>query len=151
VKAPSGVPNMEDSRARSINLLVDNATEGVEVECVGNGLYRLEDSLISAWEDSSVYAGDVIEAEPLPDGTHRLVRVVERSPMRHSFWILPRRYRESSEFDAFLAAVDAAGGRWESVWGGMLWVHLPPESGFDAEGALARGIAASAASHTEGG
>jgi hypothetical protein len=129
----------------SLSLRVDNVTEGVEAEPVGRGTYRLRESHITDWDGATVHAGDVIEAEPLPDGTHRLVRVVERSPMRHHSWIVPRIFYESAEFDAFGAAVEEAGGWWESVFGGMLWVHLPPENTFDAQAALSRGIAASRA------
>jgi hypothetical protein len=132
----------------SITLRVDaNASEEVYVELVGPLRYRLEVTpIVANLEDDPLYGGDVIEAEPLPDGTHRLVRVIERSPMRHFDWIVPRRFVESAEYARFGAAVEAEGGWWESAFGGLLWVHLPTASAFDPQAELSRRIAAAQAS-----
>ena len=126
-----------------ITLRADGVSEEVYAVPVSPRLYRLEETPIMAnREDDPVHAGDVIEVEPLPDGTHRLVRLVERSPMRHFSWTVPRRFVESEEYGRFGAAVEAAGGWWESAFGGLLWVHLPPESPFDPAAELSRRIAA---------
>ena len=125
-----------------ITLCAEGASEEVYAVPVSARLYRLEETPIMAnQEDDPVYAGDVIEAEPLPDGTHRLVRLVERSPMRHFNCAVPRRFVESEEYGRFGAAVEAAGGWWESALGGLLWVHLPLESPFDLAAELSRRIA----------
>lgn len=127
-----------------IQLRIDaESSEGAYVELVGPNLYRLEHTPIWAnREDDPIHAGDVIEVEPLADGTHRLLHVVERSPMRHFTWAVPRFFAESAEYRRFSAAVEAAGGSWQGAFGGMLWVHLPPDSNFDPEPELARRIAA---------
>lgn len=117
--------------------------ESAYVQPVAPNLYRLEDTPIWAnCEDDPIHAGDVIEVAPLPDGTHRLVRVVERSSMRHFSWAVARFFVESAEYRRFGAAVEAAGGSWEGAFGGFLWVHLPPDSDFDPKVELDRRIAA---------
>jgi hypothetical protein len=127
-----------------IRLRVDDAgSESAYVELVGPGLFRLGDTPIWAnIEADPLHAGDVIEAAPLPDGTHRFVRVVTRSPMRHYSWIVPRFFVESTEYRQFGTAVEAAGGSWQGAMGGALWAHVPPESSFDAEAELACRVAA---------
>lgn len=130
-----------------ITLRVDpHASEGAFVEPVGPGLYRLEETPIFAnREDDPLHAGDVVELESLPDGTHQLIRVVTRSPMRHFHWAVPRFFVESEEYRRFGAAVESAGGTWQGALGGLLWVHLPPDSLFDPEGELSRRIEAARA------
>lgn len=116
----------------SITLRVDADCEGVCVEPVGPQLFRLHDTpIIANWEEDRVWAWDVIEVELLADGTHALVRVVERSPMHHFDFMIPRAFYESPDYARFGDAVVAAGGRWEGVLGGLLLVHLPPDSAFD--------------------
>jgi hypothetical protein len=150
-RGPLGLNAHRHMEAVSITLRVDaTASEGVYVEPVGPRQYRLEDSpIVASWEDNPVHAGDVIEVEPLPDGTHRLVRVVERSPMRHFDWVVPRFFYESPEYTRFGAAVESVGGWWKGAFGGALWVHLPPESTFDPEAELSRRIAAARAAAPE--
>jgi hypothetical protein len=134
-----------------IQLRVDAAgSEGAYVELVAPNVYRLEDTPIWAnREDDPIHAGDVIEVQPLPDGTHRLVRVVQRSPMRHFSWAVPRFFAESAEYRRFGAAVEAAGGSWQGALGGMLWVHIPPDSNFDPEAELSRRVAAAKSAKPE--
>jgi hypothetical protein len=128
----------------TINLCVDEGGyEGVPVEPVADNVYRLEASPIFANRDEDpIYVGDVIEVLPLPDATHWLIRVVERSPMRHMSYFVPQFFVESGEFGHFGVAVEAAGGCWESAFVGFLWVHLPADSSFDSDAELSRRIAA---------
>ncbi|HEX6533509.1 MAG TPA: hypothetical protein VF041_02875 [Gemmatimonadaceae bacterium] len=121
----------------------DTFAEGIFVELLGPGLYRLEETpaLANGGADP-IHAGDVVELEALPDGSHRLVRVVTRSPMRHYQWVVPRELVESGELRDFLDAVENEGGSWERVFGGVLYVHLPPESALDADVELTRRVAA---------
>jgi hypothetical protein len=128
----------------TIKLCIDaTGFEDVLVEPVAANTYRLEETPIFANRDEDpIYAGDIIEVQPLPDATHRLICVVERSPMRHASFFVPQFFVESVELWHFGSAVEAAGGRWESALGGFLWVHLPADSGFDSEAELSRRIAA---------
>lgn len=121
----------------------DEVAESVGVESLGGGLFRLADTpMMANTEDDPLWAGDVIEAELLPDDTHRLVRVVERSPMRHFSWCVPSFFAGSAEHARFGAAVVAAGGWWESALGGLLWAHVPSTSSFDPVEELSQRIAA---------
>lgn len=56
----------------------DDVYETVAVTPVAPGVVRLDAAPVLAPEPTS--AGDVVEFEALPDGTHRVVRVVERGP-----------------------------------------------------------------------
>ena len=126
-----------------IRLRVDNvASEDAFVHRVGPDLYRLEDTpIVANWEQDPIHAGDVVEVKAQPDGSYLVVRVAERSPMRHFSWIVPRSFVESPHYRAYVADVEAAGGAWQGALGGLLWVHLPPDSTFDADAELSRRIA----------
>ena len=120
----------------------DGASEGAFVEPVGPCLYRLEDTPIFANREADpIHAGDVVEVEPQPDGSYLIVRIAQRSPMRHFSWAVPRVFVESPQYREYTSDVEAAGGAWQGLFGGLLWVHLPPESSFDAEAELSRRIA----------
>ena len=114
----------------------ETSYEGVGVVSLGGYRFRLEDTPLLAAH--AAHAGDVIEADPLPDGTLRFVRVVERAPMRHYSWVLPRGWADSPDRDAYVARVESVGGTWEQVFGGVLLVHIPAGSEFDAEAELDR-------------
>jgi hypothetical protein len=58
--------------------------------------------------------------------------------MRHFSWVVPRGWSDSRERDAYLERVEAAGGTWEQLAGGVLYVHIPNDSAFDAEAELDR-------------
>ncbi len=132
-----------------ITIRVDEgASEGAFVEQVGPRLFRLEDSpLLANRDEDPIHAGDVVEVEPQPDGSYLIVRVAQRSPMRHFNWAVPRVFVESPQYREFTSDVEAAGGAWQGLFGGLLWVHLPPESSFDAEAELSRRIALSTPKH----
>ena len=137
--------------SRQITIRIDpDICEAVYVEPAGPGLYRLEDTPVAVNQDEDpFFAGDVIEVQPLADGTHQVVRVAERGPMRHFSCMVPRVFVESGELERFGAMVEAEGGSWESAFGGLLWVHLPPASTFDPGAELSLRIAA--ARSVEGG
>lgn len=77
--------------------------------------------------------GDVIEVERQADGTYQFIRIVEPSGLRVHSWCIRREVIESPEFERFGEAVVNAGGVWERLMGGLIYVHLLPESTFDAE------------------
>jgi hypothetical protein len=104
----------------------------VPVTPVSGNIYRLEGT--SAF-GGGMY-GDLIEALPEPDGSHRFIRVVEPSGYRVLSWCLRREVVKSPEFTKFAEMVMDAGGMWELLMGGVVHVHLPPESPFDAESEL---------------
>ena len=57
---------------------------------------------------------------------------------------MPRDFVESPHYQAFTLAVEAAGGSWESMMGGLLIIHMPEETAFDAAKELERHLAAAA-------
>jgi hypothetical protein len=114
----------------------DDSHENVQVTELAPGHIRLQDTPLLAPEP--VYSGDIIEAEQLPDGTYRYLRVLERAPMRHYSWLVPRSFVESPAYRAFASEIERAGGHWEGVAGGTLHAHLPQASILDAEAVLRR-------------
>ena len=78
-----------------------------------------------------MYRGDVIEAEPTTEGGHRFVRVVERGRFEHAGFVVGPAFLESCYFEAFAAALEAAGGSWEVPINGWLLLHVPMGSSFD--------------------
>jgi hypothetical protein len=125
------------AESTTIRLRFDEAThETVEVIPVGGHRFRLQDTPLSATEP--VFAGDVIEVASRPDGTFGFVRVFERAPLRHYSWVVPRGWAASVAHREYVAQVEAVGGTWEQVMGGLLHVHIPNEASFDAEAELDR-------------
>lgn len=121
----------------TIRLRFDEAShESVTVTRVADRQFRLEHTPLLSPEP--LHAGDVVEADALPDGTHRFRRVVRRGAMRHYSWVVPRAWADSEDRDAYVAKVEATGGRWEQVMGGVLHVHIPTDSDFDAAAELGR-------------
>ena len=138
---------MEDPT--TIDLRIDDeGYESVDVQPIGDGRFILQNTPV--WcnlpheEDEDKFLlnlGDGIETEVLADGTHRLV-AYKHSPLRHYSRLVPQTFVESKEYPKFFAAVEAAGGWVEGVMGGLLFVHLPPDSAFDPLAELKRSIAA---------
>ena len=71
---------------------------------------------------------DVIQAEPLTDGTLRFLKIATPSGLKTNSWILPKGIIESGEFRAILDDVMELDGNWEQVFGGLLLVHLPEQA-----------------------
>ena len=124
----------------TIRLRCDEATETIDVIPLGDHRYRLADTPFAVLD--AVYQGDVIELVPEPDGTHRFRRVVERSPLMHLSWVVPKGFVESSEYAAFGLVVQAVGGQCERIAGGILHVHVPHARAREIEAELEQRIAA---------
>jgi hypothetical protein len=126
-----------DVGRREIELTSDGFLyEPVEVSELVPGQFLLHWSAL--WMEEPAFLGDVIEAEPDEKGGYRFRRVVERSGMRTMDWLLPREVTESAELAELCDAIERHGGLWERVTGGCLFIHLPPDSVFDAEKELER-------------
>jgi len=128
---------MEESQ--EVRLSFEEGSVSTEyVTPLGKNLYRLE--MTPVLVEVEVSFGDIIEAGMQPDGVLRFCRVAERSQWRHWDWLLSKDTIESAPFMAFLQAIEEHGGFWERVFGGVLFVHLPPDSDFDPASALAEAI-----------
>jgi hypothetical protein len=101
----------------------DGSTEDLLLTALGSNFYRAEKSSLLG----EMSYKDVIQAEPLSDGSLRFLEIVTPSGPRTSSWILPKGIIESDGFRAILDYVMELGGNWEQVFGGLLLVHLPPE------------------------
>jgi hypothetical protein len=66
------------------------------------------------------------------------VRVVERGPFKHESCVVGPAFLESGSFEAFAAALEAAGGFWEVPINGWLLTHLPVGNSFDVDEQLFR-------------
>ena len=121
---------------KTVRLLVEgNTDESLEVEFLDeHRIQLLESPLVS---DPAIFAGDIIEIRPESAGSYRVVRVVE-TPQRHYSWVVPRGWPESEDAAAFFASVATAGGHHEVLAGGVVFVHLPAGSSFDASTELDR-------------
>jgi hypothetical protein len=93
--------------------------------------FRLTETPVLA--SQPVYAGDIIDARLLPDGSHRFVRVLVPAPFNHYTWLLSPNVATSQQLKAFIEALESNGGDWEQVFGGLLHVHTPIASTFDVE------------------
>jgi hypothetical protein len=107
--------------------LVEFPSEGVMVSVplvqVGDRLYRLGGVPVFA---ESASFGDVIEAEQGEGGRLRFVRVAERGGWRTYDFILPAHKIDSEWGQSLLAELTKRGGHWERVFGGVLFLCIPP-------------------------
>ena len=109
------------------NLLVEFPNEAVTVSVpytrIGEGRFRLDGVPLGV---ESAGFKDVIEAEPAEEGRLRVRRVVESSGWRTYDFILPA-YRIDSEWgQSLLRELEARGGHWERMFGGLLFICIPP-------------------------
>ena len=103
------------------------------VTCVGTNLYRLD--AVPYLSEIAAYA-DIVEAVPAEDGGLRFVRVVQPSGWSTHSFILAREAIEGEAVQTVLREVLENGGYWEAIFGGCLFICLPPGSNFNPERAL---------------
>lgn len=103
-------------------------TVSVPLTRVGDCLYRLDGVPVFA---KSAAFGDVIEAEPSEGGRLRFVRVAEPGGWRTYEYVLPAFKLDGEWAQSLLAELAARGGHWERVFGGLLFVCVPPDSDLD--------------------
>lgn len=123
---------MEQSQEVRISF-EEGRVETSYVTPLGKNLYRLEVTPVLV--EIEVSFGDIIEAEMQADGVLRFCRVATRSQWRHWDWLLSKNAVESAAFIALQQAIEEHGGAWERVFGGMFFIHLPPDTSFDPDSA----------------
>lgn len=128
-------------KSQEVRLSFEEGSEGgIEyVTPLEKNLYRLDATPV--FVDVEVSFGDIIEAEVQANGVLRFRRVAVRSPWHHWSWVLSKDTVESAPFQAFQQAIETYGGVWERVFGGVFFVHLPPDTDFDPDAALDQVIA----------
>jgi hypothetical protein len=101
----------------------ERVTVSVPLTPVGDRLYRLDG--VPVFAESAAF-GDVIEAEPGEGGRLRFVRVTTPGGWRTFDFLLPADKIDSEWGQSLLAELTARGGHWERVFGGLLFVCVPP-------------------------
>lgn len=129
---------MADSIPVSIQFAGDNETSvefpdeqmsvTLELTQLATRLFRI-DSVPVMVEAASF--GDIIEAEPATDGGLRFVRVAEAGAWRTYDFMLSADLIESQRVTAIQDRVLSLGGHWERVFGGILFLCLPPTTDYD--------------------
>ena len=107
----------------------DGSREGLLVSSVGPNLYRLEESSLLG---EAVF-GDIIEAEPTPDGSLQFKRVASASDMNTVSCLLTPGQMNAPGLQPLLDRVMSLGGNWERAMDGVLLVHLPRSVHLDIE------------------
>jgi hypothetical protein len=119
-----------------LRLAIDEGVyTSLEVEMLDVDRARLLESPLFSTPEA--FAGDVIEIRHESGGRHRLVRVLE-TRWRHHRWLVAHGWTDTPHASRYFAAVTAAGGAHEVMAGGLLVVHLPIGSPFDAQSELDR-------------
>jgi hypothetical protein len=111
---------------------IEFPAEGLTTSCpvtrLGNGLYRLDGVAIGS--ESAAFK-DVIEADEVGSGKLRFRRVAQPGGWRVYDHVLPRGWLDSDRGKGYLAELDAKGVHWERVFGGVLFICVPPGLAFD--------------------
>jgi len=119
-----------------LRLAVDtNGNQSLEVEILDGDRVRLLQSPRLSMPPA--FAGDVVEIRRESGDRLRLVRVLE-TRWRHHSWLVARGWADTQHASNYFAAVAAVGGKHELLAGGLLLVHLPIASPFDAQAELDR-------------
>jgi hypothetical protein len=106
--------------------------ETLPVTHLGDAVYLAEAS--SVWRE--LYWHDKFEMELLNERSGRFVRLIERSGMRVSSFLISQALAESRQLQQDLDRVVEVGGFWERVYGGVLLIHLPPDTDSSVESLL---------------
>ncbi|CAN5760042.1 hypothetical protein BH23GEM6_BH23GEM6_24960 [soil metagenome] len=125
--------NQDESSSQDLIWVVVEDADGTSEELLAIQLdenrCRLEES--PAFVDGYGF-GDTIEVEPDEEGFLVARRVLHRASMVQSEITLPRHVSQTQGFQNFCHAVHEVGGQWSILFGGILLVDVPEDSGFDA-------------------
>ncbi|MDT3425740.1 hypothetical protein J2Z22_001259 [Paenibacillus forsythiae] len=98
--------------------------EILDVTRTGENEYRIEETPVFR-PDLSL--GDIIKVKE-ERGVYYYVETVRKSDYRKLVRLLSREAAKSPELTAFRKRVLERGGRWETVFGGVLIIHVPKEA-----------------------
>jgi hypothetical protein len=102
-------------------LFEDGVCEDVEVTSLSSQSVRLEETPLASSEE--VRFGDVIEVEPYERDVFRFVRVISRSDLEMSTFLVSQKVAGDEAFTKVLSQVTAIGVHWERAFGGVLMLH----------------------------
>lgn len=113
--------------------LIEFPAEGLTVSVpytqVGVDLFRLDGVPLGV---DCVGYRDIVEAEPVEGGSLRFRRLAERSGWRTYDYILSPDRIDSEWGQSLLRELEARGGYWERVFGGLLFFCVPPDLDLDS-------------------
>ena len=102
----------------------------VAVTPLGDNKYRLEEAVPFS-ECTAIY--DVIKAKQIDGDTIQFLRVTEQSNWKTHSYGLRKEHVDSSALDAVTAKLEAHGAIWEQWFDGLLFVYVPPDSGYNPD------------------
>jgi hypothetical protein len=112
----------------SVEFPDEQVTVTLELAQVGPRLFRIGSVPIMV---EAASFGDIIEAESCADVGLRFVRVAEAGGWRTYDFMLPADLIGSQHIAAIQDRVLSLGGHWERVFGGVLFLCLPPTTDYD--------------------
>lgn len=119
---------MNDPEIRMIKVRhFDGAYETVAAEQVGQNTYML---LESPTLTCKVNYSDTVSVQPDENGDLEMVKVIRSSEYKSRRFMLPR-LSQSELMKTLGNPIKEAGGLWEVVMGGVIIVHIPPDSSYD--------------------
>jgi hypothetical protein len=102
---------------------------------LGDNQYRLEVTSIGG----HLRYGDTIEVGlPRSDGAVPYRRIIKRSGLRTQCFVLSKKLMESPGMRDFAKQIEALGGHWEGIAGGVLIVHVSRKLNLDIQQELKR-------------
>jgi hypothetical protein len=106
----------------------EKVTMTLPMTCLGPNTYRIDavPVLIEA-----VSFGDIIEAEKHPVRGLRFLKVITPSNWKTYDFLLPAHLWESEQIKSTLDEVINLGGHWERIFGGVLYICVPPGIAYD--------------------
>jgi hypothetical protein len=112
----------------SIEFPSEGVTTSACVAALGDGLYLI--GSVPLFVESACFM-DIIEADATIDGKLIFKRVAQQSTWRVFEFMLSREIIASGRLEDVLAHADDLGARWERVFGGMLYICVPPDLAWD--------------------
>jgi ribosomal 50S subunit-recycling heat shock protein len=106
-------------------LFEDGVCEDVDVTELSSGVVRLEETPLAS--SSELRFGDVIELEQDDQRIWKYVRLSKRADHESASVLLSHDVADSRELENVLADITQQGVHWERAFGGILFVHGPPE------------------------
>lgn len=118
----------DSETAKLIEFPDEQTTATLELAPIGPRLFRIES--VPFMVEAACF-GDVIEVDPITNGNLIFVRIAERGGWRTYDFLIPAELIESEHITAIQDRVLSLGGHWERVFGGVLFLCLPPTSDYD--------------------
>ena len=121
---------MNDPEIRMIKIRDrDGAYETVAAEQVSDDKYKLLETPVLSCR---INYGTTIKVQPDEKGELEMVKVVRASDYRTRQFILPS-LSEPELMNKLGNPIRDAGGLWEVVFGGIIFIHMPRDSEFDLD------------------